>query len=344
MRTCATIILLVGIAALPCGASSQEFRIEEVPSVTAVPIGTLKPKTIVFNDHRNDEVADPVSKLIRFEDWARVRPSQKEFLSLYPRYAEPTINITRDGATKPVTQKLHLYVAEARFVLTKPPASINLPDYATLSFLERIDPAIKHTALSPENAAPLKDPAMSYQRHPERAWCAAKPHAICIQSRYRFEGKLPTAILLANKLREYRKKIADHLEFQSELRLLSRQEIDSLNLPKITKHNAAVTGALEQNIFWVNQLIQFGKFLAVFQEDPASQSKTIVTAFMALAIHSDVLEKRKEYEQVPVLRNLMPAQVLAGNSSFNTGNSISAGLPIYVRNQIKAVAEILERQ
>jgi hypothetical protein len=94
----------------------------------------------------------------------------------------------------------------------------------------------------------------------------------------------------------------------------------------------------------VNQLMQFGKFLAVFQEDPASQSKTIVTAFMALAIHSDVLEKRKEYEQVPVLRNLMPAQVLAGNSSFNTGNSISAGLPIYVRNQIKAVAEILERQ
>jgi hypothetical protein len=343
MRTCATIILLVGVAALPCGASSQEFRIEEVPSVTTVPIGTLKPKTIVFNDHRNGELADPVSGLIRFEDWARVRPLQKEFLSLYPSYAEPTINITRSGATKPVTQKLHLYVAEARFVLTRPTASINLSDYATLSFLEKIDPAIKHESFSPDNAAPYKDPAMSYQRHPERPWCAAKPHAICIQSRYRFEGKLPAAILLANKLREYRKKIADHLEFQSELRVLSRQEIDSLNLSKLTNHNAAVTGALEQNIFWVNQLMQFGKFLAVFQEDPASQSKTIVTVFMALAIHSDVLERRKEYEQVPVLRNLMPAQVLVGNSSFNAGNSISAGLPVYVRNQIKAVAETLER-
>jgi hypothetical protein len=78
-------------------------------------------------------------------------------------------------------------------VLTKPPPSINLSDYATLSFLERIDPAIKHVTLSPENAAPLEDPTVSYQRHPERPWCAAMPHTICIQARYRFGGKLPAA-------------------------------------------------------------------------------------------------------------------------------------------------------
>ena len=42
--------------------------------------------------------------------------------------------------------------------------------------------------------------------------------------------------------------------------------------------------------------------------------------------------------------NVDPAQVLVGNSSFNTGSSISAGLPVYARNQIKAVATILERQ
>jgi hypothetical protein len=344
MQTRGAIILFVGLAAFPCSASSQEFRVEEVASVTAVAVAALKPRTIVFSDHRNDELADPSSRLIRFEDWGRVRSLQKEFLSLYPSYAEPAVSITTNGVTKALTQKLHMYIAEARFVLAKPPASINLPGYATLSFLERIDPAIKHGPISSDDAAPLKDPAIAYNRHPERQWCAAKPHTICIQSRYRFEGKLPAAILLANKLRENRRKIADHIEFQSELRLLSRQEIDSLDLPKITKHNTAVAGALEQNIFWVNQLLQFGKFLAVFQGDPADQRKTIVTAFMALAIQSDVLEKRKEYEQVPVLRNLLPAQVLVGNSSFNTGNSISAGLPIYVRNQIKAVAEILERQ
>ena len=40
------------------------------------------------------------------------------------------------------------------------------------------------------------------------------------------------------------------------------------------------------------------------------------------------------------LRNLVPSQVLLGNSSFNTGSSISAGLPSYVRHRIKAIAGI----
>ena len=43
-------------------------------------------------------------------------------------------------------------------------------------------------------------------------------HGICIQSRYKFEGRLPAAITLANKLRESSRPVADHLEFQSELR------------------------------------------------------------------------------------------------------------------------------
>ena len=64
---------------------------------------------------------------------------------------------------------------------------------------------------------------------------------------------------------------------------------------------------------------------------------------MALAVETDVLEKKKEYEKVPVLRNLVPAQVLMGQSSFNTGNSISAGLPEYARNRIRAVAALLAK-
>ena len=65
---------------------------------------------------------------------------------------------------------------------------------------------------------------------------------------------------------------------------------------------------------------------------------------MALAIEFGILSKKKEYAKVPVLRNLVPAQVLAGKSSFNSGNSISAGLPVYARNQVKAIAALLERK
>jgi hypothetical protein len=103
-----------------------------------------------------------------------------------------------------------------------------------------------------------------------------------------------------------------------------------------------VTGALEQNIFYVNQILRFGKFLALLQQHPTDADKTVATAYVALAIKAKVLENKKEYETVPILRNLVPAQVLVGNSSFNSGNSISAGLPAYARNQIKAVAAILE--
>ena len=100
---------------------------------------------------------------------------------------------------------------------------------------------------------------------------------------------------------------------------------------------------LEQNLFYVNQIMKFGKFFAVFQADPADAAKTVVTAFMVLSVDSTVLDRKKEYENVPVLRNLVPAQVLMGQSSFNSGNSISAGLPKYARNEIRTVAGLLAR-
>src|SRR6188508_1792178 len=88
--------------------------------------------------------------------------------------------------------------------------------------------------------------------------------------------------------------------------------------------------------------MQFGKLLAVFQAHPDDPKKTVVSVFTALAIESNLLSKQKQYAKVPVLRNMVPAQVLAGKSSFNSGKSLSAGLPVYARNQIRSIAAILE--
>ena len=106
---------------------------------------------------------------------------------------------------------------------------------------------------------------------------------------------------------------------------------------------ATVAGVIEQDLFYVNQIMKFGKLLAVFQNHPSDASKTVVTAFMALAIKARVLDEKRDYENVPVLRNLVPAQVLMGQSSFNSGNSISAGLPKYARNEISTIAGILQK-
>jgi len=345
LKECAVIplyALALAASLLVSPAYADAFRIDEVPSVGAVAPSALKPGVIAFSDHRTDELADSATGLIPFEDWARARPIQKQFLSLYPGYAEPTLDVTVNGLTKRYTEKLHMYVAEARFLVEKPPGAIDLSRYTRLDFLAGIDPAIKHRPLGPDELAPYKDPGEAYNRHPNRKWCE-DPRSVCIDSRYQLEGRLPVGIKLANKLEDSGKTIDDFIEFQSELRAIPPQEIDQEGLKRLTGLDTPVVGALEQNLFHVNQMMQFGKFLAVLQADPANAGRTVVTAYVALGIETDVLERKKEFERVPVLRNLVPAQVLMGNSSFNTGSSISAGLPSYSRNRLKAVAEILQR-
>jgi hypothetical protein len=347
-RTPKPYALLLGLAAFAVASSARaqtpEFRIEEASSLTSLAVEGLKPKTIAFVDRPSDELIDPDVGLIRFEDWAQAKPLEKQFLTPFPSYLEPTVEVTVDGVRKRFKEKLHMYVGEARFALARPPDSIDLASFVSLPFVERIDPAVKHSLITPADAISAKDPRAAHNQHPLRRWCEARPVTICIHSRYQFEGKLPIGIKIANKLREGAKKIADYLEFESELTFRPPAEVAEMGLANLTGLDTPAAGALEQNIFYVNQVMQFGKLLAVFQAHPTDAKQTVVTVFIALAVESGVLGKKKEFVKVPVLRNLVPAQVLAGKSSFNSGNSISAGLPVYARNQVKAIASILERK
>jgi hypothetical protein len=334
------ILVLIAIAGFAAVASAQEYRIEDVPSVTALPIDKLKPGVIAFSDHRGDPLVEAsTGGLMKFTEWARGRPVQKQLLGLYPAYEEPTLKSTSGGVTKTRKARLHMYVADARFLVNKP--SIDFARYVTLPFVEKLDPAISSKLIPAAEALPQKDAQSASNRNPDRTWCESRPATLCIASRYKFEGKLPIGIVLLNQLRDSEKKVADYIDFHSELRALSPTEIDEVSLQKLTGLDTPVIGVLEQSIFYVNQIMQFGKFIAVAQKNPSAAGQTVVTAFAALAVESDILEKKKEYERVPVLRNLVPAQVLSGNSSFNTGNSISSGLPNYARNRIKAIAQIL---
>jgi hypothetical protein len=348
MRSPKLVALLMALAAFAATSGAQihaqEFRIAEVTSSTGLAVEQLKPKSIAFIDRPSEELIDPDAGLIRFEDWAQSRPVEKQFLTPFPSYLEPYVEVTVDGVRKRFKEKLNMYVGEARFALARPPGSIDLASFVTLPFVERIDSAIKHRLITPAEAVSPKDPRAVHNQHPLRRWCEARPVTICVRSRYQFEGKLPLGIQIANKLRDGPKKIADYLEFESELTLRPPAEVTEMGLASLTGLDTPPVGALEQNIFYVNQVMQFGKLLAVFQRHPTDANQTIVTVFMALAVESSIIGKKKEFMNVPVLRNLVPAQVLAGKSSFNSGNSISAGLPVYARNQAKAMATILERK
>jgi hypothetical protein len=325
-------------------ARAADFVISDVPSIEPVAIETLKPNTIAFADHPGSEIVDPATGFMRYETWARAQPVQQQFLALYPGYREPNGDVIIDGVKKRYRQKLHMYVAAARFELARPPASLDLARFTTLQFLEQIDPAIKHKLITPAELTRPKEPKIVFNQDPQRSWCEGRPTTICVRSVYKLEGRLPAGIALANKIRERAKKIADYLEFDSELSLLSPAQVDEAGLAKLTGLATPSAGAIEQSIFYVNQVMEFGKLIAVFQQHPSDAGKTVATVYVALAIESSILGKRSEFSKVPVLRNLVPAQVLSGKSSFNTGKSLSAGLPAYARNQVKAIAGLLDRK
>ena len=336
-------IALVGLVGSLSVACAQDFRIEDSRSVGDADLAQLKPGTILFNDIEAD--AGATDNLILFADWARAVPIQKKFLSLFPSYSEPTVNkaATANHPAGPVSEKLVMYVAKARFILDRAPGTLDLSRYVTLAFLQKIDPSIKHTLITAADVNKLTDPQGTGNDNPERKWCTGRTSLICIQSNYKLEGRIPLGIMLVNKLRDSAKKVSDHIDFQSELSAPAPADLDQDGIKQLTGIDAPVVGVLEQNIFYVNQIMKFGKLLAVFQAHPADSGKTVVTAFMALAVDESVLDKKKEYEKVPVLRNLVPAQVLMGNSSFNSGESISAGLPKYARNEIRTIAGLLAR-
>jgi len=343
MRMPVLIALLLGMAAVSSGAKAQEFRIEEVAAAAALPIAQLKPKTIAFADQPPEELVDASTGFMRFEDWVKAQPTRKQFLSLYRGYDEPNDDIVIDGVKKRYREKLHMYVAQARFVLARATGSLDLARVAKLPFVEQIDPAIKHRVITAADAAG-QGPKAIHNRNPQRSWCEGLTTVICLHSTYKLEGRLPLGIALANKVREGAKKVSDTLEFDSELAVLSPAQVAEAGLTQLTGFDGPAAGAIEQSIFHVNQVMQFGRLVAVFQQHPTDASKTVATVFIALAIESNILGKRKEFGKVPVLRNMVPAQVLAGKSSFNSGNSLSAGLPVYARNQVKAIAGLLERK
>src|SRR5215831_7284871 len=243
--------LLAGLAFVPANGNAQgnvqEFQLQDQASLAAAAIAELKPKTIVFADQPSAKGEDV---FISYEDWVKAKPLQQQLLSLYPGYAEPNTEITVDGTKRRYAEKLHMYVAEARFILAKPQASLNLARLATLPFAQQLDPTIKHRVITADEAVHPKEAKSVYNQNPQRRWCEGRPVVICLHSTYKLEGRLPTGIALANKIRESSRQISDTLEFEGELTLMSPAEVTERGLTKLTGLPTPSVGALQQSIFY----------------------------------------------------------------------------------------------
>ena len=163
--------------------------------------------------------------------------------------------------------------------------------------------------IKPSDVSVLKEERSANNKNPDRAWCEGPGVTICTRSTYKLEGKLPIGVALANKLRDSDRKVSDTIVFESEMRLLTAADIDQAGLKKLTGVDTPVAGVLEQNMFYVNQVMRFGKLLAVFQPNPADANSTIATVMIALAVSS---EHAGHEEEVPVRSGAAEPGAVAG--------------------------------
>ena len=157
MRMPALIAFLLGLAAVFSSAHAQEFRIEEVAAVGALPIAQLKPKTIAFADQPPEELVDASTGFMRFEDWARAQPTQKQFQSLSQLWRAE--RRCRGGWGQEALPREAPHVCGASPLCAGAGAgSLDLARVAKLPFVEQIDPAIKHRLITAGDVAGQKDP------------------------------------------------------------------------------------------------------------------------------------------------------------------------------------------
>src|SRR5258708_4963254 len=160
-------------------AKAQEFRVEEVAALTDLPAAQVKPKTIVFADHPPENLVDLGTGFMRYQEWAKARPLERQFLGLYPGYSEPNTDLVVDGVKKRFKESLHMYVATARFVLSRQPGSLDLARLITLPFVKQIDPAIKHRLISSAEVTATQDPKVIVNQNPKRTRCEGRPTLLC---------------------------------------------------------------------------------------------------------------------------------------------------------------------
>src|SRR5262245_24349033 len=118
MRTSRTALLIAAWLIAYTDVDAQELRLEDVPAVAGVPIAQIKPRSVIFADQGDGRLTDPSTGLIAFEEWARARPVQRRFLSLFPTFVEPAIN-------EQAKLRLSIYLAEARLRLGRPATALD---------------------------------------------------------------------------------------------------------------------------------------------------------------------------------------------------------------------------
>ena len=271
-------------------------------------------------------------------------PCSSSFSASIPAMPSPTSTSSSTAYEARYREKLHMYVAEARFVLARPPASIDLPRLRRC-LRRALDPAIKHRPIHGRRAEPAEGAEGRPQPAPAAAAGArAGTTAICIQSTYKLEGRLPIGIALANKLREGHaadlryarvRQRADGADAGGSRRARARQA----DRPRYAgRRRARAEHLLRQPGDAVRQA---PRGVPGAPERPERRPSS-ASSWRWRSSPTSWCKQKRIRATCRCCGIWCRRRCLSGKSSFNTGKSLSAGLPVYARNQIRAIAAILE--
>lgn len=306
-----------------------------------------------------------------FPMWRVHNPADGALLGLYPDYVEPNVVFQKDGQPTTVFEPLVIYETKVKTVLNVPSAMIaaKLPGMVTLQKIEQLDATVKHKVISRDELIqnvvgqkpvtnfdwcgagnierPKKEVDLSHLKSHD--FCQNTPNSLCVESCYIFGPEWRTGLTVAIAMSGAKdmldskisgeKKESDRkdygIAFQSEARYFESeaQYGNATPLSELTHIATPVRGILEQNMFYFNQIFQYGKVLVVFQDDPQDPNKTIVTNFGVLGIKARSWSK---------YGSVMP-EILDGTSIFNMGEGLTLGVPNFAQSMAGQTARMMEQ-
>lgn len=179
-----------------------------------------------------------------------------------------------------------------------------------------------------------------------RKWCEGTANSKCIESCYMFNSTW--RVLMKSQLKgltfmfgNSRKAHDPGIAMQSEVDYFENEVSSNMPLRQLTKIDSPVVGVIELNIFYINQLIEYGKVLIVLQRNPDAKNPntTIMSSYAVLPIHKHTWEGYPE-----PLKTTLQWTVMGLDPKYNFGESIESGLPNFIYVMLTKVAAILEKR
>lgn len=217
-----------------------------------------------------------------FKQWKSEALAEAAALMLYPSYKEPMRDKEKDGMVTRVEEEQTVFVARSTFIVDQPVTTINVQNIVTLETLKKIDASFEHTQISQNQLFKNKD---GKPHNAGRDWCS-NAASLCVQSKWKYPVYLGKPFKLVMSLLGKEGK-DEFQQTQSEILPVAPAELAKFSSLIGTKPVAVV----EQSIFYVNQVMRWGKNVIIFHAGPNNQ--THVTVYSTVAIASEYYNMRK---------------------------------------------------